>query len=169
VSRKVLNSAGTFDINLPLTGTPGIECRSGGANGDYSLVFTFANTLTSVGDASVTSGTGSVTTRNIDSNDAHNYILNLTGVTNAQRITVRLTNVTDSAGDFSSVVSASMGVLVGDTNGDGFVNSSDIAQTKSQSGFSLTSSNFREDVTADGSLNSADIALVKSKSGTALP
>jgi hypothetical protein len=62
-----------------------------------------------------------------------------------------------------------MGVLVGDTNGDGFVNSADIAQTKSQSGAAVTSTDFREDVTVDGSINSADIALVKSKSGTALP
>ncbi len=62
-----------------------------------------------------------------------------------------------------------MGVLIGDTTSDGFVNSADIAQTKSQSGTAVTNSNFREDVTVDGNLNSGDIALVKSKSGTALP
>ena len=167
-SRKVHGSAGPFDINLPLTGPPGIECRSGGASGDYTLVFSFANPLTTVAGASVTSGTGSVTTSNIDT-DAHNYIVNLTGVTNAQTITVSLTNVSDSAGNFSSAVSTSMGVLIGDTNADGFVNSADISQTKSQSGQAVTSSNFREDVNADGFLNSADISLVKSKSGTALP
>jgi hypothetical protein len=60
-------------------------------------------------------------------------------------------------------------VLIGDTNADGFVNSADISQTKSQSGNAVTSSNFREDLNADGFLNSADISLVKSKSGTALP
>jgi hypothetical protein len=49
------------------------------------------------------------------------------------------------------------------------VNSADIGQTKSQSGQSVTSSNFREDVNADGFINSADIGLVKSRSGTALP
>jgi hypothetical protein len=151
-----------------LSGPRGIECRSGGASGNYTLIFTFANTLMSVGGASV-SGTGSVSSRNIDSNDAHNYIVNLTGVTNAQVITVSLSNVTDSAGDFSSAVSASMGVLIGDTNADGFVNSADISQTKSQSGNAVTSANFREDVNTDGFLNSADISLVKSKSGTALP
>jgi hypothetical protein len=62
-----------------------------------------------------------------------------------------------------------MGVLVGDTNGDGFVNSADISQTKSQSGDPVTGANFREDVNADGFLNSADISVVKSESGTALP
>src|SRR4029077_3215931 len=69
----------------------------------------------------------------------------------------------------SSSVSGSMGVLIGDTNGDGFVNSADIAQTKSQSGHLVTSSNFREDVNGDGFINSGDIALVKAESGTALP
>ncbi len=169
VSRKTHGSAGDFDIDLPLTGNPGIECRSGGANGNHTLVFSFVNALTSVGGANVTSGTGSINSSNIDSNDAHKYVVNLTGVTNAQVITVSLTNVQDSTGNSSSAISASMGVLIGDTNADRFVNSGDIAQTKSQSGQSVTSSNFREDVTVDGNLNSGDIGLVKSKSGTALP
>jgi hypothetical protein len=69
-------------------------------------VFTFANPLTTVDGASVTSGTGLGTTSNIDSNDADNYIVNLTGVTNAQVITVSLANVTDSTGNFSSAVLA---------------------------------------------------------------
>ncbi len=62
-----------------------------------------------------------------------------------------------------------MAVLVGDTNGDGFVNSADISQTKSQSGQTVGGSNVREDVNTDGFLNSADISLVKSNYGTALP
>jgi hypothetical protein len=131
VSSKVHGSAGTFDIHLPLTGNPGIECRSGGANGDYTLVFTFANTLTSVAGASVTSGTGSVAGNNIDSSDAHNYIVNLTGVTDAQYITVSLANVTDSAGNFSSAVSASMGVLLGDVDANGVVDGNDVSAVQS--------------------------------------
>jgi Tol biopolymer transport system component len=167
-SRKVHGSAGTLDVDLPLIGNPGIECRSGGANGDYTLVFTFLNPLTSIGAANLTSTAGTISSRTID-NDARKYVVNLTGVGNAQTVTVNLTNVNDSAGNTSSLVSVPMRVLIGDTNADGFVNSTDIAQTKSQSGQSLTSENFREDVTADGNLNSTDIALVKSKSGTALP
>src|SRR5207237_1278012 len=88
-------------------------------------------------------------------------------VTKAQIITVSLTNVLSSGG-LKPTVSASMGVLIGDTNSDGFVDSSDIAQTKSQAGFSVTSSNFREDINGDGFIDSADIAFVKSESGTAL-
>ncbi len=166
-SRMTHGGAGTFDIDLT-TGN-GIECRSGGASGDYTVIFTFASPLTSVDSASVTSGTGSVTTSNIDNNDAHDYIVNLTGVTNTQVLKLGLTNVTDSAGDFNSAVSTSMGVLIGDTTGNGAVNSSDIAQTQSQSGQPVTSSNFREDVTVNGLINSSDVALVQSMSGTGLP
>jgi uncharacterized repeat protein (TIGR03803 family) len=167
VSRKTHGGAGTFDVNLPLTGNPGIECRSGPSN-DYTMVFTFPNPLTSVGGAAVTSGTGTVSGSAIGA-DTRQYVVNLTGVTSGQIITVTLANVADSAGNSSASAAASMGVLVGDTNGDGFVNSGDIAQTKSQSGQVVGSSNFREDLNADGNLNSGDIALVKSKSGTALP
>ena len=40
VSRKIHGNAGPFNIDLPLTGNPGIECRSGGSGGDhqYSLL-----------------------------------------------------------------------------------------------------------------------------------
>src|SRR5437667_9049127 len=52
VSRLTHNLAGTFDVNLPLTGTPGVECRSvSGA----TLVMTFNNPVVS-GNANVTNG-----------------------------------------------------------------------------------------------------------------
>ena len=167
-SRKTHDGAGVFDVDLPLTGTPGIECRSGGVRGDYTVVFTFANPLVHVDLAGVYKGTGHVSNHGIGS-DPHEYIVNLTGVTNAQTIGIGLTNVSDLAGHVTNALAASMDILLGDTNADGSVNSADIAQTKSQSGKTITSSNFREDVTIDGSLNSGDIAFVKSKSGTALP
>jgi hypothetical protein len=168
VSRKIHGGAGPFDLNLPLTGTPGIECRSGGGSSDYQLIFSFVNTLTSVGNASVTSGMGAVSSHMIDA-DAHNYIVNLTGVSNAQAITVSLTNVNDSAGNSRSSVPTSMDVLVGDTNGDGFVNTGDALQTRNRSGQATDVTNFRSDVNADGSVNSGDTTVVRARSGTFLP
>ena len=168
VSRKTHGGAGTFDVTLPLTGNPGIECRTGGANGNHTLVFTFANTLTSVADAKVTSGQGMVSGAGIG-NDPHQYIVNLTGVTNAQTITVTLTNVYDSIGNSSPSISVPMDVLLGDTNANRAVNSSDISQAKGQSGQPVVLANFREDVTVDGNINSSDISLIKSKVGTGLP
>ena len=169
VSRKVHGNVGQFDVNLPLAGPHGIECRSGGANGDYTLVFTFANTLTSVDGASVTSGTGSVSSNHIDSNDSHNYVVALTGVTNAQTINVSLTNVTDSAGNFSSAVSASMGVLIGDVNATGVVTSGDTNLCKAQALQPVTSANFRCDVNASGSITTGDVNIIKQNALTRLP
>src|SRR5207302_1654453 len=85
VSRKVHGSAGPFDIDLPIHGT-GMECRSGGQSGNHTLIFTFANSLSSVGGASVSSGTGSVTSGGINGTDPHQYVVGLTGVGNAQTL-----------------------------------------------------------------------------------
>jgi len=163
VSRKVHGTAGTFDVGLPLVGTPGIECRSGGATNDYQIVVTFGGPVT-FSAAQVTQGTGSVSSTSTNGNQV---FINLTGVTNAQTIQVTLVSVND--GTTTADVSIPMSILVGDTTGNGVVNSSDIAQTQSQSGQPVNSNNFREDVTANGTINSSDIALVQSKSGTGLP
>ena len=166
-SRRIHGST-PFDVDLPLSGLAGIECRSAGANNSYTMVFKFAIPLSSVGGGSITSGAGTIGSRSINASNTREYIVNLTGVPNTHSVTVTLTNVTDVAGNTSSSVSATMGVLAGDTNGDTFVDSADIAQTKSQSGSMIGSSNLREDVTLDGFIDSADITFVKSMSGTAL-
>ena len=162
----------TFDINLPLTGPVGIECRRNtGADTtgpnlgrDHDVVITFPSPVT-VGGTSVTSNDMADTpsaTFSVSSNVVTVYLHNIASA--PRRLTINLLNTSDG-----TIVSVPMGVLLGDTTADGSVNSADIGQTKSQSGHLVTSSNFREDVTVDGSINSADIGLVKSKSGTALP
>jgi plastocyanin len=162
-SRKVHGGAGTYDVPLPLTGNVGIECRSGGATDDYQMIVNFANSV-AVGSASVTSGTGSVSSFTVSGSQV---TVNLTGVTNAQRITVTLFNVND--GTHMGNVPVSMGVLIGDVNGNGLANASDVSLTKSQVGQPVTGSNFREDVNASGTITSTDVAIVKSDVGTALP
>ena len=164
-SRKVHAGSGTFDIDLGLNGT-GIESRSGGANGDFTVVFTFANTLTSVGSVAVT-GTGSVTSSSIGS-DAHEYIVNLTGVTNAQHVGITLNTVQDSAGNVSHTGLGGLNVLLGDTTGDTFVNAGDVLQTRNRSGQPLNATNFRSDVNVDGSLNGGDLTIVREVSGNPL-
>ena len=163
VSRKTHGTAGTYDVDLPVTGAAGIECRSGGVTNDYTIVFTFAHNVT-VPSASVSSGAGGVTSLSVSQNVV---TVNLTGVTNVQTIIVTLANVND--GTNVNDVQARMSVLIGDTTANGAVNSSDIAQTQSQSGQPITAANFREDITVSGSINSSDIALVQSHSGTGLP
>ena len=167
VSSKT-HGSDTFPIDLPLTGPPGVECRTGGTNGDHTLVFTFAHTLTSVGGAGVTSGTGSVSSSAIGP-DAHQYVVHLTGVANAQVITVVLNDATDSAGNSSSLLSASMSVLIGDTTANGSVSNTDVSAIKAQVGAPLTVSNFRHDVTANGAISNTDVSTSKAQVGTSLP
>lgn len=165
VSRKTHGSAGTFDINLPLIGPPyGIECRSGGATNSYTLVFTFANALSSVGSASVSAGTVDLDNSAINRNNPLQYILEVTGVTTGQYLTATLNDVNGSG-----TATVTVGLLLGDTNGNGATNASDISQTKSQSGQVATAVNFRTDVNVNGVINASDISTVKSRSGTALP
>jgi hypothetical protein len=158
--------SGTYDIDL-MSGS-GVECRnSPGSN--YTVILTFSNNLTNVDSASVSCG--SVGSSSIGPNP-NQYTVNLTdeGACNADYNTVTLTNVTDFGGHYSDVVlSPRWGLLIGDTNSDGTVNSADIGQTRSQSGNAVTGSNFRQDVNFDGNINASDVGLVKSKSGTALP
>ena len=162
VSRKMHGGAGTFDINLPLTGNAGVECRSGqGANANnHQVVVSFAVPVT-FSSASVTSGVGTVSGTSTAGNDV---TINLTGVANAQTINITLFDV-DNAGN----VVIPMSVLLGDITGNGSVNSTDVSQTKLQSGSNASISNFRNDVTVNGAINSSDVSVVKSKSGTALP
>ena len=178
VSRKTHgDGAGTFDVDLPLPPNGiGIECRTGGATGDHSVVVTFALPVTVSGNgtvkAEVTSGTGQVGSGGVANGNTISVsgavvTIPLTNVANAQRLGITLYGVSEGANSGNVVIP--MGVLLGDTNADTFVNSSDIGQTKSQSFHTVGSSNFREDVNVDGSINSSDIGLVKSKSFTALP
>jgi hypothetical protein len=164
VSRKTHGTA-DYDVDL-LPPAAGIECRSGGTNGDFKMIVTFPLPVAVTGTpkASVTSGTGSVSNVSVNANQV---TVDLTGLTNAQRLTVTLNGVTDGGGVGN--VPINMAVLAGDTTADGNVNSTDISQTKSQSGQSVSNSNFREDLTVDGNINSTDIGFVKSKSGTGLP
>lgn len=167
-STKIHGSAGSFNIPLPLSGTTGIECRSGGANSAHTIVFTFTNTLSSVSSASVSSGIGTVSSSAIGA-DAHQYLVNLSSVGNAQTITVSLTNVIDSFGNNSPTIAVPMGVLLGDTNGDRFVNSGDALQTRNRGGNVTDGTNFRSDVNTDGFINSGDTTIVRNNGGSFLP
>jgi hypothetical protein len=162
VSRKVQGSAGTFDIPLPLSGNAGIECRRGSDTNfeGHQMIVTFANSVT-VSGVTVQSNDGLATATETVSGGV--VTVNLSNVTDSQTVTVTLTNVNDGTnlGD----VAIPMEVLLGDTNGNGLVNATDIAQTKGQVGQAVTSGNFREDVNADGTVSSSDVAIVKAHSG----
>ena len=95
--------------------------------------------------------------------------VNLTGVADVQKITVTLSNVTDSFAHVLPDTAVSMNMLIGDTTGNKTVNASDVAQTKGQSGLPVTAANFREDVIPNGAINASDIAQVKANTGHTVP
>ncbi len=164
VSRKTHGGAGAFDIPLPLSGAPGVECRNTG--GSYTIVLTFGNSVVA-GNATVTSGTGSVSGSPTFSGNT--MTVNLTGVADVQKITVTLQGVTDTMAQTLADTPVSMNVLVGDTSGNKIVNASDIAQAKGQAGAPVTAANFREDVNGDGGISASDVSLVKSHNGNSVP
>jgi len=162
VSRKTHGTAGTFDIDLPLSGPVGIECRLGGSpTGNHTIVVSFLAPITAVGSATCA---GNPATTSINGNKV---TVNCTGVPNAQTIAINLLGVTD--GTNVGNVSIPMGVLLGDVNANRLVNSTDTSLVQSQSGRAVSSSNFRTDVNVNGLINSTDTSIVQSKSGTGLP
>ena len=165
-SRKTHGNAGAFDIDMPLNGRSGVESRSG-PNGNHTLIFRFATPLSSVGKASVQSGTATISTSGIGA-DAHEYVVSLSGVANAQTITIALDDVVDSAGSSGSGFLGSMSVLLGDANGDGTVNSGDTQQTRARAGSAAAPSSLRCDYNLDGIINSGDALIVRGQSGNSL-
>ena len=174
LSRKSHGEAGTFDLFLPLTGERAVESRSGGATNDYQLIVNFAAPVTVSGtpQAEITSGSGAIGAAGTPNGGAVSVaggtvIVPLTNVVNAQRLTVRLNTVEE--GPIIGDVYIPLRFLIGDTNGDGTVNSGDATQTRSRSGGPVNTATFRSDVNGDGAINSGDATAVKSRSGTAVP
>ena len=172
VSRKTHTGVGPFDINLPLTGTPGIECRIGGAGAnanDFTMVVTFTGNVSVTGtpQAEVILGTGCVGTGGVCNGGAVTVsgaivTIPLTNIADDQTINVRLNGVNSVADVPATDVVIPMTRSLGDTNGTGVVTSADIAQTKSRIGQLLDGTNFRSDVNLSGGVNSSDVSIVKS-------
>jgi hypothetical protein len=160
VSRKLHGAAGNFDVDLTPPAS-GIECRSGGANGDYTMVFTFSNPITSCGVSS--SGTAS------PGPNPNQCTVQLTGVPNAQYKTVQLTGVIDNNAQAVNA-SGTMGVLIGDVNASKGVDGNDVSAVQSHTRQSVNSNAMaRFDVNASGGIDGNDVSLTQSHTRTSLP
>ncbi|MDQ6656021.1 MAG: PQQ-dependent sugar dehydrogenase [Verrucomicrobiota bacterium] len=167
VSRMMHDSA-AFDLDL-LAGKPAIESRRGTTPGNYEIILGFPSAISFSG-AMVTPGNGgtaAISGTPVLNPAATQVTIELTNVSDAQTLTVTLTGVNN--GSITRDVSVQMGVLIGDSNGDGSVNSGDALQTRNRSGQSTDASNFRSDVNADGTINSGDAFVVRARSGATLP
>ncbi|HEX8279890.1 MAG TPA: dockerin type I domain-containing protein, partial [Chthoniobacterales bacterium] len=162
VSRKLHGGTTTIDLPLSLDAPATVEPRRGAVATDHLLVFTFSNAIVS-GSASVTNGTGNVSgTPSISGNTMS---VALSGVSDEQKITVTLSNVTDTLGQVLPTAAVSVRLLVGDVNRDGIVNSGDATQTRTRSGQPVSTANFGADVNTDGTINGGDALIVRGRSG----
>jgi hypothetical protein len=162
-SRKTHGTAGTFDIPLPLTGEPGVECR--GSGGNHTLVFNFNNLVIS-GIVQRVAGTATVGAPTFS---GKTMTVPLSGVTDIQKVTLNLKTVESITGEVLPNTAVSVNMLIGDTSGNKAVNASDVSQTKSRSGAMLGPTTFRSDTNANGTINASDVSQVKSNSGHAVP
>jgi hypothetical protein len=168
VSRKTHGSAGTFDIDLPLTGQPGIECRTGPTAGDHTVVVTFSTPVT-VSNVTVTPGAGgtaSIAPTNGVTTSNSEVTVNLTNVSNAQTLTINLIGVTGGAN--TGNVSIPMSVLLGDADSSGHVDAGDVGAVQRQNSQPVNLSNFREDVNTSGHIDAGDVGVVQRHNSTGL-
>jgi Bacterial Ig domain/Dockerin type I domain len=168
VSRKTHGTAGTFDVALPLAGTPGNECRSGGATNAYTLVYTLGGNLSGPGTATVTQGVATVGTPTLGPN-ATQVTVPLTNVSSAQHLIITLNGVQDTTGKILNNLVGRMDVLVGDVNASGVVTSGDTNLCKAQALQPVTSANFRTDINASGSITTGDVNIIKQNALSRLP
>jgi RHS repeat-associated protein len=162
VSRKTHGGAGTFDVNLPLSGAPGIEMRAG--YGSYTLVLTFDRTVTS-GSATIASGVGAAAAPTFSGSTA---TVQLSGVADRETIIVELDNISGGGKAATAKVLVAMGVLSGDVNQNGAVTIEDINLVYANSGAGVTASTFKYDVTFNGTINSSDVGQTQSSNGGSL-
>jgi len=159
-SRKKHGNAGPFDIDLPLTGTPGVECRVGnGGTFLQTIVFTFSEDVTSISGASTTT-CGRVDSTTISGSTVTVELGHVT--CDGSDITVTVPGVNGASGSVDA--SVTMTLRTGDVNADGRVGTADLMEIRMNVGRGLVNDdNFRDDITVDGKVNHGDTTLEKSK------
>ena len=158
---------GPFEIDLPLDGPLGIECRTR-ASRHNTIVCRFNHPVTAVDE--VTTSCGAVATVRIDETDPTQVVLDVSSEQcNAQVVTLTLSGVHDDQSGIIPSASIEMGVLLGDANGDGLVDDADLREIKLARGETTDSGNFRDDLNANGHVDPTDVRLARAALGTMLP
>jgi uncharacterized protein (DUF1800 family) len=161
VLSRMSHGALNFDLPLPQSGPGGIECRSL-ANG-LTVVVSFDRTVTA-GTAAVSAGAATVNGQPTFSGQTMH--IPLTGVANAQQVTLTLTDVADNLGGTLASATVSFRVLEGDVNANGAVSVADLNLAKARMGQPVNYGSYRADVTADGAVSINDVNLVKARVNT---
>src|SRR5437867_5056081 len=158
-SRLTHAGAGAFDVSMPLSGISGVEDRS---SGTYNAVFTFDRAVTS-GQVPAVSGTATVGTTLFIGNT---MTAQLTGVTSAEVVTLRVQNIN---GDGQQHGDVPFGFLTADVNGNRIVDRPDLQQLQADRGQPVTASNFRDDINLSGIVDRPDVQSVHTNRGHSIP
>jgi hypothetical protein len=158
-SRLTHAGAGTFDISMPLTGVSGVEDRS---SSTYNAVFTFDGAVTS-GQVLVVGGTATVGPILFSGNT---MTAQLTGVTSAEVVTLRVQNIN---GDDQQHGDVPFGFLTADVNGNRTVDRPDFEQLQADRGQPVTAANFRDDINLSGRVDMPDLQSVRTNRGHSIP
>lgn len=161
-SRLAHGVAGVFDLKMPLSGEPGVECRTGESSGVYSAVFAFDMAVTS-GRASIVDGAATAGAPSFSGNEMS---VPLTAVENAQFVIIRVEGVNGSDVVAGEVI---FGFLAGDADADGDVDGRDFLVWQRSSGVPVNARNFRVDLDNDGLIDVNDRRLLLLYRGTSLP
>ena len=156
VARKVHGAVGTFDLPLSsVASNPTTEPRQGPT---HTIVFTFDGPVTA-GTAAITEGTATAGAPTFSGND---MVLPLTGVANAQYVTIAVSGVSTSGGGTGGTGSIRIGFLAGDVNQSRVVSVADLGLVNAQLAQVVTAANFLKDVNASGTLTVADKGITNS-------
>ena len=159
-SRLTHAGAGTFDVSMPLTGdVSGVEDRS---SSTYNAVFTFNGAVTS-GQVLVVSGTATVGPISFSGNT---MTAQLTGVTSAEVVTLRVQNIN---GDGQQHGDVPFGFLTADVNANRIVDRPDQQQLQANRGQPVTASNFRNDINLSSIVDRPDLQSVQINRGHSIP
>src|SRR5206468_2070458 len=151
----------------PINGQSGVEDRSGQPGGTYTSTMTFNENIASVGRASASCG--KVASTSIDGATLTINLPKVSGSCNASHMTVTANDVKDSAGVNLDDACITVGLLLGDVNGDRVVDSADLDIVNSQIGQPTNEENFRSDINNDGVISASDVRIVTQHQGTYLP
>ena len=152
-----------YDVNLPLSGGSGIECRS--ISGGMQIVVTFDQAVVG-GTAALTSGTGSIQGTPVFSGTT--MTVALTGVTDAQSLVLSLSNIVNAGSESLASAAVPFRTLFGDVNGDGNLTATDVNLCRNAiaNGGAVNLGNFRCDLNLDGSFSSSDVNLLRAAVAT---
>lgn len=162
-ARKVHNKVGAFDVPLALHGGLTVEGRLGTS---LALVFRFDKPLVAA-SAAVTRGQATVAANSVIA--GQDVTVSLVSVADAQWLTVTLVGIEAEDGGVLEEVSASLGLLGGDVDGDGVVTTRDVDLVRAVSGRKADAANFRADVDLSGALTGSDVYAVRLRAGKVLP